>query len=75
VTLLEIRLADGLDGKGIVFFTGIVSDVEAALEIADKALLPEQKVRQVVIPQLHGEMAKLIRANTRFGAHLGWESA
>src|SRR5690242_11357508 len=32
VTLLEIRLADGLDGKGLVLFTGIVSDVEAALD-------------------------------------------
>jgi microcompartment protein CcmL/EutN len=75
VNLLEIRLADGLDGKGLVFFTGIVSDVEAALEIVDKALQAEQKVRQVVIPQLHGEMAKIIRANTRFGAALGWEQA
>jgi len=75
VNLLEIRLGDGLDGKGLVFFTGIVSDVEAALDIADKALQPEQKVRQVVIPQLHGEMARLIRANTRFGPPLGWESA
>jgi len=74
VNLLEIRLADGLDGKGLVFFTGIVSDVEAALEIADKALESVQKVRQVVIPQLHTEMAKIIHANTRFGAQLGWDS-
>jgi microcompartment protein CcmL/EutN len=75
VNLLEIRLADGLDGKGLVFFTGLVADVEAALEIADKALEASQKVRQVVISQLHSEMAKIIHANTRFGAHLGWEKA
>ncbi|MBZ0287580.1 MAG: BMC domain-containing protein, partial [Anaerolineae bacterium] len=74
VNLLEIRLADGLDGKGLVLFTGIVSDVEAALDLVDKALQPEQKVRQVVISQLHGEMAKIVRANTRFGAHLGWDA-
>lgn len=72
VNLLEIRLADGLDGKGIVFFTGFVSDVEAALELVDKVLEPGQKVRQVVIPQLHDEMARLIRSNTRFGVHVGW---
>jgi microcompartment protein CcmL/EutN len=74
VTLLEVRLADGLDGKGLVLFTGIVSDVEAALDLVDKALQPEQKVRQVVIPQLHGDMAKIVRANTRFGAQLGWDA-
>jgi microcompartment protein CcmL/EutN len=73
VNLLEVRLADGLDGKGLVLFTGIVSDVEAALDIVDKALQPEQKVRQVVISRLHGEMAKIVRANIRFGAQLGWD--
>lgn len=75
VTLQEIRLADGLGGKGIVFFTGLVSDVEAALELIDGALTAEQKIRQVVISQLHTEMAKLVQANTRFGAQLGWPNA
>lgn len=75
VSLMEIRLADGLDGKGLVFFSGLVADVEAALEIADQALEANQKVRQVVISQLHSEMAKIIHTNTRFGAHLGWEKA
>jgi microcompartment protein CcmL/EutN len=75
VKLLEVRLADGLDGKGLVFFTGIVSDVEAALEIAVNALKPDQIVRQVVVPQLHGDIAKLIRLNTRFGTQLGWDHA
>ncbi|MEZ4671479.1 MAG: BMC domain-containing protein [Anaerolineae bacterium] len=73
VTLLEVRLADGLHGKGLVFFSGIVSDVEAAVEIACAALQTSQLVRQVVISQLHDEMAKIIHTNTRFGANLGWE--
>lgn len=72
VTLLEVRLADGLDGKGLVFFTGIVSDVEAALEIACGALDASQIVRKVVIAQLHGEMAQIVHRNTRFGAQMGW---
>jgi microcompartment protein CcmL/EutN len=74
VTLLEVRLADGLHGKGLVLFTGLVSDVEAALELATGALLAGQLVRQVVISQLHEDIAYLIRENTRFGAQLGWDS-
>lgn len=72
VALLEVRLADGLGGKGIVFFTGLVADVEAAVEIAVGALQPGQKVRQVVIAQLHTELADVLRGSTRFGAQLDW---
>ena len=75
VTLMEIRLADGLGGKGIVLFSGAVSDVEAALEITNGVLTESQKVRQVVIPQLHDDIARVIRDNTRFGAQLGWPPA
>jgi microcompartment protein CcmL/EutN len=32
VRLVEVRLADGLGGKGIVLFSGLVSNVEAAVE-------------------------------------------
>ncbi len=72
VTLMELRLADGLDGKGLVFFTGDVSDVEAALEITGKRLTDDQKVRQVIIPQIHGDIAGIINRNTRFGVQLAW---
>jgi microcompartment protein CcmL/EutN len=75
VTLVEIRLADGLGGKGIVLFSGTVSDVEAALEITGSALTESQKVRQVVISQLHPDIAAVIRDHTRFGAQLGWPPA
>jgi microcompartment protein CcmL/EutN len=75
VTLMEIRLADGLGGKGLVFFTGRVSDVEAALEIASGALESHSLVRQVVIPRIHEDIAQVIRQSTQFGAHLGWKPA
>ncbi len=75
VTLMEIRLADGLGGKGIVLFSGSVSDVEAALEITNGVLTESQKVRQVVISQLHPDIASVIRDHTRFGAQLGWPPA
>jgi len=73
VQLLEIRLADGLGGKGIIFFGGLVSNVEAAVELAVAAIPANQLVRQVVIPQIHEDIAKRLQANTRFGAQLGWD--
>jgi microcompartment protein CcmL/EutN len=67
VRLLEVRLADGLGGKGLVFFSGLVADVEAAVEIGVSVLeRPDLLVRQVVIPQLHPEMWENVSAATRF---------
>jgi microcompartment protein CcmL/EutN len=67
VRLLEVRLADGLGGKGIVLFSGLVADVEAAVEIGVGVLeSPTLLVRQVVIPQLHPDMWDNISDATRF---------
>lgn len=57
VTLRDLRLADGLGGKGYVYLSGAVSDVQAAVEAGraeaqKKGLL----VRSVVIPRLHPQM-------------------
>lgn len=67
VRLVEVRLADGLGGKGIVLFSGLVADVEAAVEIGIGVLeSPDLLVRQVVIPQLHPEMWDNVSDATRF---------
>jgi microcompartment protein CcmL/EutN len=67
VKLLEVRLADGLGGKGIVLFSGLVHDVEAAIEIGIGVLeTPDLLVQQVVIPQLHKEMWDNISDTTYF---------
>jgi microcompartment protein CcmL/EutN len=73
VILLQLRLADGLGGKGLVLFTGLVADVETAVEIGS-AIAREQLVRQVVISQLHDEMWLSVNRNGRFGGHFGWEA-
>lgn len=57
VRLRDLRLANGLGGKGVLFLTGDVSNVQAAVEAgrADasrKGLL----ARAVVIPRLHEQM-------------------
>ena len=67
VRLVEVRLADGLGGKGIVLFSGLVADVEAAVEIGVGVLeRPELLVRQVVIPLLSREIWEEIADSTRF---------
>ena len=71
VKLVEVRLADGLGGKGIVLFSGLVADVEAAVEIGVGVLEnPGLLVQQVVIPQLHSEMWENVADATRFGARV-----
>ena len=74
VRLLEVRLADGLGGKGIVLFSGLVADVEAAVEIGVGVLeRPDLLVRQVVIPQLHAAMWDNLGSATRFSARVRHE--
>ncbi len=70
VRLLEIRMADGLGGKGIVLFSGLVADVEAAVEIGCGVIRPGLLVRQVSISQLHPEIWENLSAATRFGSRL-----
>jgi len=74
VTLWQLRLADGLGGKGIVLFAGLVADVEAAVEIA-VGRTGEQLVREVIIPQLHDEMKENVATYGRFGVHFEWQQA
>jgi microcompartment protein CcmL/EutN len=71
VTLWQLRLGDGLGGKGVVLFSGLVSDVEAAVSIA-AARAQAQLLRQVVIAQLHEEMRANVTTSGRFGDHFAW---
>ncbi len=72
VNLIRLRLADGLGGKGLSLFAGLVADVEAAVEIASEQAKMEL-IQQMVIPQLHAEMISNVHAD-RFGDHFTWES-
>jgi microcompartment protein CcmL/EutN len=71
VHLVEVRLADGLGGKGIVLFSGLIPDVEAAVQIGVDVLeRPDLLVRQVVIPKLHPEMWENVGETTWFGSRV-----
>jgi len=72
VNLMEVRLADGLGGHGLVFFDGLVADVEAAVRIATDVIAGGSAlIHAVVIPQLHPEMAANLLADTHWRARTG----
>ncbi len=68
VTLLDIRLADGLGGKGYLLLGGDVSDVEAGVDLGVAHLTStDELVGSVVIPQIHEEMYENLSGRQRFG--------
>lgn len=86
VELLELRLGDGIGGKGYLLFDGTVADVEAAVELAvarvddgsgagGAGAVPggRQPVGRV-IAQLHREMRSELEAAPRFGERIGRSS-
>jgi len=67
VTVSSVRLADGLGGKGYVLFSGVVAEVEAAVEAAVTRTEPHGSlVRSDLIAQLHEEMAENLGAELHF---------
>lgn len=70
VSLVELRLSDGLAGKGICFFSGTVSAVETAVEIASAAISPGHFLHAVVIPQLSPDIAATLHTNSLFSQNL-----
>lgn len=63
ITLLALRWARGIGGKGIVSFTGEVSDVEAALDAAGAPAVHGGLLdRRVVIPRPHPGMRAVLLA-------------
>jgi len=72
VKVSSVRLADGLGGKGYVLFSGVVSEVEAAVEAAAARTEPHGTlIRSDVIAQLHEEMAENLGAELRFMRRVG----
>jgi microcompartment protein CcmL/EutN len=61
VTLRDLRLANGLGGKGFVFLSGEVGDVQAAVDAGRaEALQKGLLVRSVVVPRLHPQMKERV---------------
>ena len=76
VSILEIRLADGLGGKGYLLLAGEVADVAAAIDLAELSLEdPALLVARVVIPQLHEEMAANLADHAEFHGRIKGKGA
>lgn len=65
VTLREIRMADGLGGKGYLLFSGPVAEVDEAVEIGT-GRVEDQVVASRVIAQIHEEMDENLLDDGRF---------
>lgn len=71
VTLLALRLADDLGGKGYCLFGGDVADVEAAVDGATSSVEHRsQLLHSTVISQLHEDMRSNLAAELRFNRQL-----
>jgi microcompartment protein CcmL/EutN len=57
VTLRDLRLANGLGGKGVLFLSGTIANVQAAVDAGRaEALKKGLLARSVVVPRLHAQM-------------------
>ena len=69
VTVIEIRLGDGLGGKGITHLTGAIHDVEVALEAAvEVATRRRVALQTALIPIQHVELRACVGRTTEFFA-------
>jgi microcompartment protein CcmL/EutN len=71
VYVVEIRLGDGLGGKGLAHFSGPQEEVEAAIQISTARIAHRnQPVRTTIIPRADETMLSTRAQSTRFGE--GW---
>ena len=69
VTIIQIRLGDGLGGKAFTIVCGKVEDVETAVEIGTGAVSDRNiEMFTSVIPKLHFNMIQEIDTDSRFHA-------
>ncbi|MBK8268188.1 MAG: BMC domain-containing protein [Planctomycetes bacterium] len=71
VSLIEIRLGDGLGGKGVAHFSGLLADVQAAIDIGCRVIGAGRAPACItVIPSFDADVRAKLNASTRFGE--GW---
>ena len=68
VSVVQVRLGDGLGGKGIAHLIGEQADIEAAVEIgSDRACRHDRVIQTSIIPRLDADVRTALSASTRFG--------
>ena len=67
VSLVELRLADDLGGKAIAIYSGVLEEIEAAIQISrERTTRSAYWFGDSIIPRIHGDMAAQINNTTRF---------
>jgi microcompartment protein CcmL/EutN len=67
VELAELRLANGLGGRGVAILTGELSDVQAAAEIAARCLAGRNvTLCHSIVSNVHEQLAARLGESTRF---------
>lgn len=67
VTVLEIRLGDGLGGKGLVHLAGLQADMEAAIQIGAEAAGGDGRtICTAIIPRIDDDVRSILGKSTRF---------
>jgi microcompartment protein CcmL/EutN len=67
VEIVQIRMGDGLGGKGLAHVSGLLADVEAAIEIATAAIADKPQAPQTtVIPRFNKDVRENLSKSTRF---------
>jgi microcompartment protein CcmL/EutN len=69
IEVAELRLGNGLDGRGVAILTGELSDVEAAADIAGKSLAGRNvTLCHSIVSNVHEQFASRIAESSRFFA-------
>ncbi len=72
VRIVEIRLGDGLGGKGITHLVGELHDVEAAIAIGtERVTRADRAVQSSITPRLDDELRASLQRSTRFWGGAG----
>ena len=65
--MMELRLGDGLGGKGFARFVGLRSDVEAASQIANDALVGRDvQFCESIVSRIDEALADRLAESSRF---------
>ncbi|MFQ6609760.1 MAG: BMC domain-containing protein [Fidelibacterota bacterium] len=67
ISLVELRLADDIGGKGLAVFSGKIEDVSTAIDLARNSVIsPENWLDDKIIPRISDEILKQVERSTHF---------
>lgn len=68
VEIVELRLGDGLGGRGVAQLCGHQADIEAAVEAALRAVSPRHTAKHAIIPRRADALRACLDQSSEFGS-------